>query len=242
MEIINWCLTLNEFRQYIKEYDFGTKPANKLVVHHTYKPNKETWAGERSIAGLKQYYEKKGWKSGPHLFIAGGGIWLFSPMSHDGIHAGTLNKRSIGIEVVGDYSYEKWTGNTKINALGAIKALMERLGLTPNDIYFHRDVSNKSCPGLAITKEWLFYELEDRRLTPNIPLSDALRNTTAPVPVDYYASESYVLIPVPDWAKEAVDFVAKHRLFKVRKAEDVRDAVKFYRFYKLIQKHDTNSL
>ena len=239
MDIINKCLTLNEFRHYIKDYNFGFKPANKLVVHHTYKPNKETWAGSRSILGLKGYYERKGWNAGPHLFIAEDGIWLFSPMRKDGIHAGSLNHCSIGIEVVGDYSYEKWSGKTKFNTFGAIKSLLRRLDIGEEDIYFHRDASPKSCPGYAITKEWLLYELVEFKLTPMIPksddLSDVVRNTTAPAPVDYYSSDSMVLIQVPDWAEEAVDFISrKHKLFKIRNAEDVRHAVRFYRFYKLI--------
>ncbi len=239
MDILNKCLTSNQFRDYVKGYNFGSLPANKLVIHHTWKPTKESWAGEKSILGLKRYYEKKGWKVGPHLFVAEDGIWLFTPMRKDGIHAAKLNHRSIGIEIVGDYNTAKWSGKTKTNAFGVIKILLEGLNLTENDIYFHRDVSIKSCPGWAITKEWLFYELSEFRLKPRIPgrsdLEDAIRNTTAPAPVDYHASEEMVLIPVPDWAREAVDFVARHKLFKIRSAEDVRDAVKFYRFYQLIR-------
>ena len=239
MEIINRRLTLNEFRDYVKEYNFGTKPANKLVIHHTWSPTKESWAGERTILGLKGYYERKGWKAGPHLFVAEDGIWLFTPMRKDGIHAGKLNPRSVGIEVVGNYNEEKWSGDTKKNALGTIKVLMDQLDLSEDDLYFHRDSSSKSCPGWAIAKEWLYKELKEFRFKPRIPtIDDTLRNTTVPQPVDYYASEDYVLIPVPDWAKEAVDFVATHKLFKVRTAEDVRDAVKFYRFYLLIRQLD----
>lgn len=242
MDIVNKKLSLDEFRDYVESYHFGSLPANRLVIHHTWKPNKESWVGERSILGLKEYYENKGWKAGPHLFIAEDGIWLFTPMRRNGIHAGKLNPRSIGIEVVGDYNAEKWSGKTKTNALGVIKTLMDQLNLTEKDIFFHRDVSGKSCPGWAITKEWLFEELSEFCFKPRIPtregLSGTIRNTTAPIPVDYYASEDMVLIPVPDWAKEAVDFVAKHKLFKVRCAEDVRDAVKFYRFYQLIRKQD----
>jgi len=240
MEILNRRLTLNEFRDYVKDYNFGSKPANKLVIHHTWKPTKESWADERSILGLKRYYEAKGWKAGPHLFIAEDGIWLFSPMRKDGIHAGRLNPQSIGIEIVGNYNEELWSGETKKNAVGAIKTLLEQLDLTEKNIYFHRDASSKSCPGWSITKEWLFKELKEFRFKPRIPerrsWDNVLRNTTAPIPVDHYASEDMVLIPVPDWAKEAVDFVATHKLFKIKKAEDVRDAVKFYRFYLLVRR------
>jgi hypothetical protein len=235
MDIINRCLALQEFREYVKAYYFGSEPANKLVVHHTWKPTKETWAGQKSIDGLKRYYEKKKWPVGPHLFIAEEGIWLFTPMRQDGIHAAGLNHCSIGIEVVGDYDAEVWSGGTKTNALGAIKALMDRLLLKDKDIYFHRDISPKSCPGRAITKEWLFQELNNSY--PKSVLADIVRNTTAPPPVDFSQEEEMVLIQVPDWSKEAVDFIAKHKLFKIRCAEDVRHAVRFYRFYKLIREH-----
>lgn len=237
MEIINKRLMLNEFRDYVKGYYFGSLPANKLVIHHTWRPTRESWAGERTILGLKRYYEGKEWKVGPHLFIAEDGIWLFTPMRKDGIHAGSLNPRSIGIEVVGDYNSEKWSGQTKINTLGAIKALMERLNLTENEIFFHRDVSPKSCPGWAITKEWLFKELSEFRFKSRIPsrYPEPPEVISAPAPViPPPDSDEMVFVPVPEWAQEAVDFVATHKLFKITSAEDIRDAIKFYRFYQLV--------
>ncbi len=161
MEIINKCLTKEEFEDYVKDYNFGRLPANKLVLHHTWKPTKEQWNGRHSIQGLKSYYESKGWWAGPHLFIADDGIWLFTPMRKNGIHAGWGNWRSIGIEVVGDYDARKWSGKTKDNVLFVIKALQEQLSINNEMVKFHRDYSNKSCPGYAITKEWLFKELAD---------------------------------------------------------------------------------
>ena len=244
MQIVNKCLTLNEFRDYVKGYYFGSLPANKLVIHHTWKPTKESWTGGQSILGLKRYYENKGWQDGPHLFIAEDGIWLFTPMRKNGIHASKLNYRSIGIEVVGNYDTEKWSDDTKTNALGAIKALMQRLDLKEKDIFFHRDISSKSCPGRAITKEWLFQELADFQIKPRIPerseFIEQVENSSAPIPVTPPASSNeMVFVPVPDWAKEAVDFTVKHKLFKIRCAEDIRDAVKFYRFYQVIRKQQT---
>ena len=237
MEIINKRLMLNEFRDYVKGYYFGSLPANKLVIHHTWRPTRESWDGERTILGLKRYYEGKGWKVGPHLFIAEDGIWLFTPMRKDGIHAGKLNPRSIGIEVVGDYNSEKWSGRTKTNTLGAIKVLMERLNLTENEIFFHRDTSPKSCPGWAITKEWLFKELSEFRFKLRISTRDRepIETISAPVPVTPPPdSDEMVFVHVPEWAQEAVDFVTTHKLFKITSAEDIRDAIKFYRFYLLI--------
>lgn len=234
MEIINKKLDLHAFEDYLSSYYFGSLPANKLVVHHTWRPTKEQWQGQASINGLKGYYERKGWGAGPHLFIADDGIWLFSPMRKDGIHAGAFNHRTIGMEVVGDYDNQKWEGKTKYNALGAIKALMFYLHLEDKDILFHRDASPKSCPGWAITKEWLFEKLKSFRKLPRIPTRtpeiEAIESISAPIP------EDEVMVPI--WATEAVSFVLKHRLFEIRSDEDVRDAVKFYRFYNLIRQNN----
>jgi len=161
MQIVNRRLTREEFSAYINKKFFGYLPANKLVVHHTWKPTVKTWNGQATIYGLKRFYEGKGWPNGPHLFIAEDGIWLFTDMRKDGIHAGSLNPRSIGIEVVGNYDYKLWDGETKKNALWAISELQRRLKIPYNKIYFHRDVSAKTCPGKKITKSWLFNELEN---------------------------------------------------------------------------------
>lgn len=234
ISILNRRLNLDEFRAYVKDYNFGTLPANKLVIHHTWRPTVEEWKGERSINGLKNYYEGKKWPAGPHLFVASDGIWLFSPMRQNGIHAGILNDRSIGIEVVGDYDQAPWTGAIRQYALGVIQILMQKLNLTNNNLHFHRDVSPKSCPGNAITKEWLFGELSQFKFNPALSLSDpvlkAAEQFSAPVPP---VSDEEVMIPI--WAADAVAFVRKNKLFEVRQAEDVRDAVKFYRLYKLIK-------
>lgn len=164
MYIVNKCLQLDEFERYVEAYEFTKPVMNKLVVHHTYIPTKVQWNGQHSINGLRSYYERKGWRAGPHLFVAEDGIWLFSPMNKMGIHAGAGNWRSIGIEVVGNYDTKKWSGKTKENALGVIRILMKKLGLKDEQIRFHREFSHKSCPGWAITKEWLFQELNEETL------------------------------------------------------------------------------
>lgn len=241
ISIINRRLDLHEFRDYVATYDFGTQPANKLVIHHTWRPTKEGWGGAHSIEGLKRYYEGKGWPAGPHLFVAEDGIWLFSAMRQDGIHASELNHRSIGLEVVGDYDKEKWTGKTKENSLGVIKILIAQLGLDKNQIHFHRDISPKTCPGSAITREWLFGELDDFRILPRIPAStpamEGVASVSAPipgrVPTGLTSLDDEVMIPI--WAAEAVAWVHRNHLFEIHSYEDVRDAVKFHRFYKLMK-------
>lgn len=169
MDVISKRLLLEEFKEYVKMFNFKNLSPNKLVIHHTWRPTKAQWQGAKSMAGLKAYYESKGWRAGPHLFIAEDGIWLFTPMNKMGIHAGRGNWRSIGIEVVGDYDVEKWEGMTKHNAIGAITVLMDKLGISTENVKFHRDYSRKSCPGHAITKQWLFRELNFYRQADEVP-------------------------------------------------------------------------
>lgn len=153
-------LSKEEFSMYVKDKYFGSLPANKLVLHHTWRPRVSDWRGYSTFMGIKKYYERLGWSKGPHIFIAPDGIWLMTDMRKNGYHAGTIgNYRSIGIEVVGDYDTVKWDGAIKENALFVIDQLMYKLGLTNEGIKFHRDYSTKSCPGHAITKDWLMQEL-----------------------------------------------------------------------------------
>lgn len=238
MDIINQRLSLQQFQEYVRGFSFDPLNPNKLVIHHTWRPTKDGWQGEKTIGGLKRYYEGKGWTAGPHLFIAEDGIWLFTAMNLTGIHASSLNPNSIGIEVVGDYDNEVWSGETKSNAIGAIKALMSRLNLDNTGIYFHRDVSGKTCPGRAITKEWLFQELgvPTTRVFPRIPTMNQPINEPTNELATNDSDEEFVVLKVPSWAKEAVQFVTEKNLFEVKTKEDLRDAVKFHRFYQLIDR------
>ena len=169
MKIINKRLSLAEFETYVNKKDFGRLPPTFLILHHTWKPTAAQWKGQKSIDGLKNYYEGKGWTSAAHLFISDDGIWLFTDMYDVGIHAGAGNGTaktgySVGIEVVGDYDKEVWSGETKKNTVGAIKVLLTKLNIPESKIMFHRDFSPKTCPGTAITKEWVINQLKDETM------------------------------------------------------------------------------
>lgn len=160
MNIINKKLSLEDFKAYISSFNFSPLNPTKIVLHHTWRPTVEEWQGQKSINSLKTFYEAKGWSAGPHLFISEDGIWLFSPMNIVGVHAAAGNTKSIGIEIVGDYDNQVWTGKTKENVLGALKALMQKLNIKEGAIHFHREYSPKSCPGNAITRELIIEQLK----------------------------------------------------------------------------------
>ena len=194
MDIIGKCLQPEEFKSYVSNKFFGFFPANKLVLHHTFRPNLSQWKGRDTIYSLKRHYENKDWDAGPHLFIAPEGIWLFSDMRKNGIHAGKSgNYRSIGIETVGDYMITKPEGLVLDNLLFAITALNEKLGLYPENLKFHKDFMPTACPGNAITKDWIIEEVKNYKILPDNSLIQEKTKKAV------YFVKNNVKYPIPDW-------------------------------------------
>jgi hypothetical protein len=107
-------LTASEFTNYVNGYNFGSKPPDYVVLHHTGIPFlMNARAAGDNIAGawdndagmsdearynrrlqkvhnMREYYRTNPgllWDRGPHLFVDERYIWLFTPMYHPGIHA-----------------------------------------------------------------------------------------------------------------------------------------------------------
>ena len=182
MEIIGKKIPPEKFFAYLKTVKFGSIRPSEIVLHHTWRPTAQSWRGERSIGGLKNHYENLGWSAAPHIFVASDGIWAFFDLAKVGIHAGagnatwekngeishgftppkggTLVKYSIGLEVVGNYNHQVWSGQTKENAVGCLRDLLDFFEMGREKIFFHRDFSSKSCPGSAISKDWVWRQLQ----------------------------------------------------------------------------------
>ena len=182
MNILNKKLNFDEFKDYIKGKSFKPNNPNKCILHHTWKPTQKDWKGETTIQGLKKYYEGLGWNSAPHIFIAPDGIWLFTDMNTQGIHAGEGNYRSIGIEVVGNYDGAKWTG-LREQTLGVIDALLNELNLGTDAIHFHRKYNtSKSCPGSAISIKWVKDKLKEYRVKKEEPQNEPVEKKEPELP------------------------------------------------------------
>jgi tetratricopeptide (TPR) repeat protein len=165
--MIGRCLQPAEWDTYITAYPFP-KECQRLVLHHTYMPTENQWYGLSTLESLQRYYNSKGWMAGPHIYAAPDGLWLFSPMSQPGIHAGTGNGSiaegwySLGLEMVGNYDKQKPAGPVWANALMVMGRLSQRLNIAPDKlISFHRDYTKqKSCPGWAVEREWVLAEVQ----------------------------------------------------------------------------------
>lgn len=156
MKILNRKFSANHFINYIEDLDVKRK-IDKLVFHHTSSPE-DTWHGSASMLHYYNLYKSRGWKTGPHIFIAPDGIWLFSSIKKQGTHAGRQgNKNSIGIEIVGRY-FEKEPTNKQIKYYTSVVTvlLMGKFGLTWEQVYTHKDFEQDNFCAESINRQWLY--------------------------------------------------------------------------------------
>ena len=160
MIIINKKFTPNAFAKYVKNMPWRWYHRNiySLVFHHTSSPV-EIWQGSASMLHYYNLYRSRGWKVGPHIFIAPDGIWLFTDMHKQGKHAGPVgNIETIGIEVVGRYNDQPPTDPKMCKNIAIVtKALREKFPNT--SITRHVDYDPNSFCSRAITKEWILDNL-----------------------------------------------------------------------------------
>jgi len=147
IEIDGRVMTADEFAAFVETKGFGPVPPNRIFLHHTWRPTRDQWVHE-------------GWTAGPHLFVADDGIWLFTDLARDGVGVRGHNRGSLHLEMVGNYDERPPDGPTLANTVAALGALFNRLELNPQDLFFHRDYSYKSCPGNTVTKEWIIPQIE----------------------------------------------------------------------------------
>lgn len=148
------------------------KPAwiNGITIHHTFVPTRAQWRGHATMENLKFYYQRLGWESGPHLFLAKmtpgpftDGIWAGTPLAGPGTHAGRCNPTHIGIEVVGDYDFEPWPIPVAELVYNTVLALMKWGHIPVEQVRGHREcLPNKSCPGKMIHMDQVRAELARR--------------------------------------------------------------------------------
>jgi len=128
----------------------------KICIHHTVVPTVAQWRGLASMQAMLAYYRRLGWVTFPHIYVAPDGIWQMNNVQLRGTHANAANAFSIGVEVVGNYDARVWEDPIYTYAVDVIQGLLQWRALKDTDIVFHREYnSSKSCPGKAITKDWV---------------------------------------------------------------------------------------
>lgn len=171
--IVGKSFTPDEFEKYVETLKFGLWRPRFVVVHNTSAPDLKTWQGwqirakpvtdEQWAQNLVGYYrDQQHWSAGPHLFVTPRGILVFSPLTGPGTHSPAWNSISWGVETVGEFDREPFTGPIKSNLIAALAVLHAAAGLQPlpysigvRGMHFHREdpkTTHKNCPGKNMVK------------------------------------------------------------------------------------------
>ena len=116
---------------------------------------------EQRMVNLRDYYENTmGWSAGPHAFVDGVSIWVFTDFNVKGVHSPSWNGTRLGIEMVGDYATESDETGMGAKVMELTVALFGEchtfFGWEPNNdkIKLHKEDPNTThdCPGKNIVK------------------------------------------------------------------------------------------
>jgi hypothetical protein len=158
MKILNQKMTDKKFISYIysQKWRPWDRKITRIIMHHTSSPI-ESWKNSGSMLHYYNLYNSRGWKAGPHIFIAPNGIWLFTPIKKEGkCSANIANKGSIHIEIVGRY-FNHSPENESIRYLAGLVAevLLSNFGLKEQDIFTHYSFDSESNCSPWVGREWL---------------------------------------------------------------------------------------
>jgi hypothetical protein len=158
-----------EFRQYVGTLAFTDWRPRFVVVHNTSAPRLSQWhstPGSQRMLNLQSYYrDQLHWSAGPHLFVADDLIWVFTPLTVSGVHSPSWNGVSWGVEIVGEFEDEAFSGAIKANAVDALATLHQWRGLDPQSLRFHKEdplTTHTTCPGAHVVKADLIAAIEDQ--------------------------------------------------------------------------------
>lgn len=228
--------TVDEFAAYLSTLTWsgGWKP-DFIVMHNSAEPSLKQWLGaghspRERMENLKCYYrDELHWHSGPHLFIGPDGIWQLCDLEADGVHASCFNKRSIGIEMVGDFNSESFTDGPGLEvqhlSVLAVAALHKALGIAaPDDyklgvkgIHFHRECKRDQhfdCPGRNVDKASFVAAVKAAIGEPVAPAVEPVAPIDVPAPA----------APVSDYGLRLA--VARTRVLDAVKASEIADAAR----------------
>lgn len=171
--VVGKSFTSDAFEKYVATLKFNLWRPKFVVVHNTSSPDLKKWrewqtrkppiSDEKWAQNLVGYYrDQQKWSAGPHLFVTPAGILVFSPLTGPGTHSPSWNSISWGVETVGDFEREPFSGAVKDNLIAALAILHAAAGLSPlpyqvgvRGLHFHKEdkkTTHKTCPGKNMVK------------------------------------------------------------------------------------------
>src|SRR3984893_12289995 len=172
-DVVVKSLTVDELEQHVDSLKMGVWRPRFVVVHNTSVPDRKTWDGwqarnppitdEKLGHNLVSYYKGLGWRGCPHLVVTPASIITLNPLTMSGTHSPSWNSISWGVETVGEFERDPFSGSIKDNLVAALAILHAAAGLQllpyqkgVRGLHFHKEdrkSTHKHCPGKKIVKE-----------------------------------------------------------------------------------------
>lgn len=163
--------TFAEFEAYLTNVKFSSFVPEYVTLHHTAAPSlaqRPDGFSDQHLKNLLSYYQDQlGWSGGPHIFVDDQPkpIIVFQRLDMRGVHAVSFNKKSWGLEMLGNFdSEDPNSGRGKVvvdNTIKTIALMCKRLKADARSLKFHRDdpQTTKTCPGTKINKQEILSKL-----------------------------------------------------------------------------------
>ncbi|HPY75135.1 MAG: N-acetylmuramoyl-L-alanine amidase [Planctomycetes bacterium] len=132
----------------------------KITIHHTYRPTAASYYGASTVRAIQNYHmDSNGWMDIGYHFLIGtypssGATTIYQgrPENKVGAHTGGANTNNVGVNVIGDYTYETLHSNSYKSLIHLCAWICSYYGVSPSQIYGHCDLNSTACPGNNIYK------------------------------------------------------------------------------------------
>lgn len=155
--------SIEDFEAFVEGLTLSRKITN-IQTHHTWKPRKTDYKGERTIYGMWRHHTRnRKWQDiGQHFSVAPDGtIWDGRSLEIDPAGIKGNNEGGLMFEIIGNFDEEELEGKQLFSVTRAVALLLKKFDLTYDDIVFHREHDTKTCPGTGLKKAW-FIEMVKR--------------------------------------------------------------------------------
>ncbi len=180
--------TEEDFGRWLQTKDFRQPRAT--VLHHTWSPNAAQYRGRDTIVGIQSYHmgtrhfstiAANAYACPDGTVVTGRelsyGNWAHALVSRDDVEAEAravaggdaqwFNSHAFGLETVANFDSESPAGvgpaaHSYETALRVLTVVHRMFDIPASRLFFHRDVANKSCPGLHLQRSAVRAELARR--------------------------------------------------------------------------------
>lgn len=160
------------FSDYCHELQWSAWRPTFVALHNTGAPSlaqRPDGLTKQHIDNLVSFYrDTQKWSAGPHLFVDGKQIGVFTPLTVSGVHSPSWNSMALGLEMLGDFESESFsTGRglkVRKNTVAALATLSSVLGIDPSSMRLHREdpKTTHACPGKNVRKLEIIQGVQDK--------------------------------------------------------------------------------